>query len=54
MDLHALRASARGKLQRAVREVLDQYASEQEERQLRRNEGLVRELDLVRAEVAAH
>jgi predicted O-methyltransferase YrrM len=53
MDLHALRASARGKLQRAMREVLDQYASEQEERELRRNEGLVRELGLVRAEVAA-
>jgi predicted O-methyltransferase YrrM len=53
MDLHALRASARGKFQRAIREVLDQHASEQEERELRRNEGLVRELDLVRAEVAA-
>ncbi len=49
MVLSGLRAGARDKLQRALREVLDQQASEQE----RRHEQLVRELEGVRAEVAA-
>jgi len=49
MVLTGLRAGARDKLQRALREVLDQQASEQE----RRHEQLVRELEGVRAELAA-
>ncbi len=49
MVLSGLRAGARNKLQRALREVLDQQASEQE----RRHEQLVHELQGVRAEVAA-
>jgi len=49
MVLGGLRAGARDKLQRALREVLDQQASEQE----RRHEQLVHELEGVRAEVAA-
>ena len=49
MVLSGLRAGARDKLQRALREVLDQQAREQE----RRHEQLVRELEGVRAEVGA-
>ena len=49
MVLSGLRAGARDKLQRALREVLDQQAREQE----RRHEQLVHELQGVRAEVAA-
>ncbi|WP_127781667.1 class I SAM-dependent methyltransferase [Rhodococcus sp. X156] len=47
-----LRDAARAKLQRALREVLDQQAQEQDGRQTERHEELGRELGLLRAEIA--